>query len=100
MPNLSSVLNLTNTFLLLLTIFISTASGFERHPVPTEHPRLLGSAERLKQLAVKRPEAYARTGVPYRDFACNVQNRGIFSACAQRNRLDSKPCGPGHGRGG
>lgn len=61
MPNLSSVLNLTNTFLIIFTIFISTASGFERHPIPTEHPRLLGSAERLKQLAVERPEAYART---------------------------------------
>jgi len=31
------------------------------HDVPTEHPRLLGSAERLRQLAEQRPQAYART---------------------------------------
>ena len=31
-----------------------------RHPVPREHPRLLGSLERLKGLKEQRPEAYAR----------------------------------------
>jgi hypothetical protein len=31
-----------------------------RHPVPREHPRLLGSRERLQTLAQQRPEAYQR----------------------------------------
>ncbi|HLA39431.1 MAG TPA: hypothetical protein VJ417_05500, partial [Candidatus Glassbacteria bacterium] len=32
----------------------------QRHPVPREHPRLLGSADYLKKLAAERPEAWAR----------------------------------------
>jgi hypothetical protein len=31
-----------------------------RHPVPRDHPRLLGSRERLQKLAEERPEAYGR----------------------------------------
>jgi hypothetical protein len=40
----------------------SMASTFDsgRRPIPHEHPRLLGSAEYLKQLARNRPEAYTR----------------------------------------
>ena len=38
----------------------SSASASTRHPVPKEHPRLLGSRERLQKLAEERPEAYRR----------------------------------------
>lgn len=34
--------------------------GSERHPVPKEHPRLLGSRDRLRRLAEERAEAYQR----------------------------------------
>ena len=37
---------------------VSTADT--RHPVPREHPRLLGSRERLVDLSHRRPEAYSR----------------------------------------
>lgn len=36
------------------------AAETARHPVPREHPRLLGSRERLQRLAQERPEAYRR----------------------------------------
>ncbi|MFH1923122.1 MAG: hypothetical protein ABIP48_24940, partial [Planctomycetota bacterium] len=36
------------------------AAAFERHPVPREHPRLLGSREHLQALARERSEAYQR----------------------------------------
>jgi len=36
----------------------SSSSG--RHPVPKEHPRLLGSADWLKKLAAERPEVWSR----------------------------------------
>jgi hypothetical protein len=36
------------------------ASNCVSHPVPGEHPRLLGSRERLQKLAEERPEAYGR----------------------------------------
>ncbi|MCE5270436.1 heparinase II/III-family protein [bacterium] len=38
----------------------ATVFDRDRHPVPHEHPRLLGSAEYLRQLARERPEAYTR----------------------------------------
>jgi len=36
------------------------AAESARHAVPQEHPRLLGSRERLQQLAQERPESYRR----------------------------------------
>ncbi len=36
------------------------AAGSAGHAVPKEHPRLLGSRERLQSLAASRPEAYQR----------------------------------------
>src|SRR5580698_2125542 len=38
------------------------SSGFDanRRPIPTARPRLLGSRERLAQLAAQRPESYRR----------------------------------------
>ena len=36
------------------------ATGSARHAVPREHPRVLGSRQRLLDLAEQRPEAYAR----------------------------------------
>jgi len=39
---------------------IPPAAATGRHAVPRQHPRLLGSRERLKRLARERPEAYQR----------------------------------------
>lgn len=47
-------------FYFFLAFPIFSAENIVRHPVPREHPRLLGSLERLQQLAKVRPEAYAR----------------------------------------
>ncbi|HUU28740.1 MAG TPA: dockerin type I domain-containing protein [archaeon] len=44
-----------------LAVFAQSAGDSTRHSIPTEHPRLLGSLERLKELARERPDAYART---------------------------------------
>ena len=38
----------------------SVLAADTRHPVPKEHPRLLGSRERLVNLSRQRPDAYAR----------------------------------------
>ena len=38
----------------------NTVFDSARRPIPREHPRLLGSAEELRQLALERPEAYTR----------------------------------------
>lgn len=48
--------------ILSLCFSLSAAESFDsgRRPVPREHPRLLGSAEYLKRLALERPEAYTR----------------------------------------
>jgi len=48
-----------------LSVFFLTGcaqeeAGTKKQAVPKEHPRLLGSLERLQQLARERPEAYAR----------------------------------------
>ncbi|MBN2288152.1 MAG: hypothetical protein JXQ83_02395, partial [Candidatus Glassbacteria bacterium] len=37
-----------------------------RHPVPREHPRLLGSSRELQDLARQRPEAYSRVAAAAR----------------------------------
>lgn len=47
-------------FYFFLAFPVFSAEDIVRHPVPKEHPRLLGSLERLQQLAKVRPEAYAR----------------------------------------
>ena len=47
-------------WLVLMLVAIPVPSQ-ARHPVPREHPRLLGSLERLRGLAVERPRAYGRT---------------------------------------
>ena len=39
---------------------VSAAVRSERHAVPKEHPRLLGSRQRLQKLASQRAEAYRR----------------------------------------
>jgi hypothetical protein len=51
---------LTLFFLISLTGLISAASVLARHPIPAEHPRLLGSAERLKELAGEKPDVFTR----------------------------------------
>ena len=48
------------------------AAGSKIRQIPAEHPRLLGSAGQLKQLAAERPEAYARVV----DVARNRDARG------------------------
>jgi len=60
-----TVYRLPNTvYCLLSTFFWLAAPAFavepNRHPVPKEHPRLLGSREDLQTLAQQRPEAYQR----------------------------------------
>jgi len=45
----------------LLGPTLGPAAVPKRHPVPREHPRLLGPRARLEQLARQRPEAYRRT---------------------------------------
>jgi hypothetical protein len=56
--------NLTVTMAVLPLGLLGTlpacAGEAGRHPVPREHPRLLGSRERLQRLAQERPEAYRR----------------------------------------
>ncbi len=47
-------------FLLALHTPFATDARALRHPVATEHPRLLGSRERLEKLAAERPDAYRR----------------------------------------
>jgi len=47
-------------FLISLTGLISAASVFAVHPIPIEHPRLLGSAERLQELAREKPDVFTR----------------------------------------
>ncbi|MBT6146028.1 MAG: hypothetical protein HOH74_11395, partial [Gemmatimonadetes bacterium] len=44
----------------LWLLLIAATSAAARHPVSEEHPRLLGSLERLQQLAVDRADAYRR----------------------------------------
>jgi len=46
---------------LLLWPSVGGAAIPKRHPVPKDHPRLLGSRARLQQLARERLEAYRRT---------------------------------------
>lgn len=48
-------------FFCVLIPVSSLAAQTARHPVPKEHPRLLGSREYLQKLAKERPEAYQRT---------------------------------------
>ena len=57
-------MNLTiyaGVILLLMTgNALSAAAQVSKHPVPKNHPRLLGSRQRLQELAKERPEAYQR----------------------------------------
>ncbi len=46
--------------LLLCGTFADLLAADARHAVPREHPRLLGSRERLVDLSRQRPDAYAR----------------------------------------
>ncbi len=50
--------------LCLLAFFVATVASatttLARHPVPNQHPRLLGSKEELQALAREHPEAYRR----------------------------------------
>ena len=46
---------------ILLGATLGWAAVPKRHPVPREHPRLLGSRARLEDLARQRPEPYRRT---------------------------------------
>ena len=60
-----SLRNIKNFAALLIFAFcvpLNAATSFDsgRRPIPREHPRLFGSAEYLKQLAVERPEAFTR----------------------------------------
>lgn len=59
---LSQRLSLSVCFLLLSAVLLPAATSFDsgRRPIPREHPRLLGSAEYLINLALERPEAYTR----------------------------------------
>ncbi len=45
---------------LCLTSGLAGAAQITKHPVPKEHPRLLGSREQLKSLAAGRSQAYQR----------------------------------------
>ncbi len=51
----------------------------ERHAVSREHPRLLGSLERLQRLAVERPEAYARMSRVAREVADADEHSRLIS---------------------
>ncbi len=54
----------------------------ERHEISRDHPRLLGSAEYLRQLAVQRPEAWARTLEQAHDFKINGTAGAVSSGLA------------------
>jgi len=56
-----SWLVLTVAVFALLGPTVGWAAVPKAHAVPREHPRLLGSRERLRQLARERPEPYRRT---------------------------------------
>lgn len=48
------------TMCLALSLFALTLPAAERHPIPAEHPRLLGSRAELQALAAQRPAEYQR----------------------------------------
>jgi len=48
-----------------------------RHPVPTAHPRLLGSRQELQALAQARPEAYKRTAAAARQAGAGDHERMV-----------------------
>lgn len=58
-----------------------------RHAVPTRHPRLLGSRERLQKLARERPEAYRRVARVAREQKADDHAKMISMAlvCAIEN---------------
>jgi hypothetical protein len=60
-----SLFSLSFIFLVLVasscgTVSTVVAAPASHHAVPKEHPRLLGSRERLQKLATERPDAYKR----------------------------------------
>ena len=57
--NLRHILSIGEAFLFCVN-FLPAVADTATHPVPTEHPRLLGSRHRLQQLAKERPDAYSR----------------------------------------
>jgi hypothetical protein len=66
-----------------------------KHPVPTGHPRLLGSLERLRGLKEQRPEAYARIAAVARrqdenDGHSKLVSMGLVSAIEDYEALGRK----------
>ena len=72
--------NLKNLALVAMSVFFwfGSLQGADclakKHPVPQEHPRLLGSLDHLKELARERPEAYARVVNVARNMEAGEQN--------------------------
>jgi heparinase II/III-like protein len=64
---------------LFLSVSFASAEPFDtgRHPVPREYPRLLGSRERLQELAQERSEAYARVVRVARQVDADAHSRMI-----------------------
>jgi hypothetical protein len=56
------------------------AAQTTRHPVPKSHPRLLGSRQRLQELAKQRPEAYQRVVRVTRELDADDHSKMISMA--------------------
>jgi hypothetical protein len=59
---------------------LATSAFAQTHPVPHEHPRLLGSRDRLIQLAKERPDAYKRVVSVARDQQADDHSKMISMA--------------------
>jgi hypothetical protein len=49
-----------SAYVLMFALAVPSPAATARHPVPTEHPRLLGSRHELQELARRRPAEYQR----------------------------------------
>ncbi len=72
-------LHFVASLLLWMGLVPSTAQA-ARHPVPAEHPRLLGSRGYLQKLAKERPEAYGRVVRVARELDADDHSKMISMA--------------------
>jgi len=68
---------LIGVLLICLVTPISTSAQTLRHPVPTGHPRLLGSRQRLQKLSKERAEAYQRVVRVARELEADDHSKGL-----------------------
>ncbi len=76
----------------LLCLCMTSCAG-QRHPVPKEHPRLLGSREHLQELAKERPEAYTRVVAVARERDADAHSKIISMALVSAIEQDAELAG-------